>query len=95
MTDIIRNYADLQSWIGSPDVARSLYKYTECGICFTHDEDGVTVAGYAEGADAECQPIRLDYPFTGDAFDAAVEEADADGCAMWHEWNDGDDEEEC
>jgi hypothetical protein len=83
----ITNYADLQAYVGSNDVARRLFKDTDCGICFDHDEAGVSVAGYAEGADAECQSIRLEYPFTGIEFDRAVVVADEEGCAMWHEWN--------
>jgi hypothetical protein len=48
----------------------------------------VTVSGYAEGADAECEVHRLYFPFDGEYWDAALEEADYEGCQMWHEWND-------
>ncbi len=69
-------------------IGRRLFKATECGIVFNVIKDGVSVCGYAEGADAECIPKELTYPFTSDIFWRAVEEADKEGCIMWHEWND-------
>ena len=72
-------------------IGKSLFKSTECGIIFDVIEDGVSVCGYAEGADAECMPKELTYPFTSDIFWRAVEEADAEGCEMFHEWNDDPD----
>ena len=76
-------------------IGRRLYKDTECGIGFTAKPNGVEVAGYAEGANAECHDIFLAYPFTGEAFDAAVKQADEEGCALWEMWNsDQTDEDE-
>lgn len=49
---------------------------------------GVSVAGYAEGSDGQPCPHLLAFPFSPDAFDAAVSEADADGCALFEEAND-------
>ena len=55
----------------------------------------VGVAGYAEGADAECYTHELAFPFTDEAFDAAVKQADEDGCELWEVWNsDQTDEDE-
>jgi hypothetical protein len=101
---MIRNIRELAAHIGIEPVSfenfedgglarrieRAVYRYTECGCCFDSDEDGVVVAGYAEGADAECQDYRLNYPFTEGEWDTALACADADGCEMWHEWNDDD-----
>jgi len=56
----------------SKRIARRLFKDTDCGIGFHADEKGVTVAGYCEGSDVECPAHRIDYPFTEEAFDAAV-----------------------
>ena len=84
----IRNFSDLQDEVGTENVAKALYKGTECGIVFIDDDAGVAVAGYAEGADAECGSIRLDYPFESEDFWTAVDEADAEGCALWDMWND-------
>lgn len=68
-------------------IGKALFKSTRCGICYQADERGVTVAGYAEGADAECDPHRLDYPFTRDTFNEACQQADEEGVQMWNEWN--------
>lgn len=92
----IHNIEQLASYVGVPScftgdygsaISRLLYKYTECGCTFGHDQDGVYVSGYAEGADAECEQHYLEYPFSGAAWDEAVEEADAEGCDLWYEWH--------
>jgi hypothetical protein len=72
-----------------PDrIAKAIFKATECGCVFSYDATSVTVSGYAEGADAECQPHTLTFPFTMEDFWSSIEEADAEGVEMWHEWND-------
>lgn len=69
-------------------VAKYVFKSTECGCAFRKLPDGVSFCGYAEGADAECPEHRLTYPFKMDDFWRELGEADAEGVAMWHEWND-------
>jgi hypothetical protein len=65
-------------------VARSLFKYTSCGISFwVPDEKTVGVAGYCEGSDIEHETHYLEYPFSVEDFDAAVGRADKDGCETW------------
>ena len=86
----IRNLHDLEREIGAPNIGKQLFKATECGITFSEDPDGIVLGGYAEGADDECPPHRLAYPFTAEVFWSAVKLADEEGCAMWHEWNDDD-----
>jgi hypothetical protein len=92
----IRNINDLATMIGTSveGIKKALYKGTDCGIIFAEkDFNTVTVCGYAEGADAECMDHDLVYPFTADEFWTAVQQADDEGCEMWHEWNDEPDEE--
>ena len=72
-------------------IAKRLFKDTRCGIGFYADDGGVTVAGYCEGTDADCPAHRLTYPFTAEAFDAACEEADQEGCDLWDETHGCDD----
>jgi hypothetical protein len=93
----IRTLKELATEIGVDDpgrIGRVLFKSTKCGIVFNVAEDaqGITVCGYAEGADAECLPIELRFPFASDVFWNAVEQADDEGVELWHEWNDDDDE---
>lgn len=95
--DPIRNINHLATMIGTSvdGIGKALYKGTTCGIVFNEkDWYTVTVCGYAEGADAECVPIDLVYPFTRDEFWNAVQEADDEGCELWHEWNDEEEEQE-
>lgn len=86
---IIRNLNDLARYLEVPEdrIPKAVFKYTECGCTFSHDDDGVTVAGYAEGADAECPPHRLEYPFESADFYAELAIADIEGVEMWNEWN--------
>jgi len=96
----INNIDELANRIGCDKsrISRVLFKSTQCGIVFNelHNENeslnapyysGVSVCGYAEGADAECLPIELIYPFTSEQFWNAVEQADEEGVELWHVWN--------
>lgn len=87
---LINDESDLAHALGldSPEqIGKALFKATRCGICYGSDPEGVEVAGYAEGADAECLPRRLSFPFSLDSFDAACQEADQEGVDLWNEWN--------
>ena len=66
-------------------IARRLFKSTACGISFWTDGKTVSVGGYCEGWDGECQHIPLQYPFPIDKFWEACDQADVDGCAAWGE----------
>ena len=71
-------------------ISRRLYKDTSCGIGFSwaRDPEGfdsVSVSGYCEGTDAECESYSLTFPFQIEDFWTLVEQADKDGCDMWDE----------
>jgi hypothetical protein len=93
---MIHNIKQLAEHLGVPacfqgeyemPVERAVYKSTECGCTFSADQYGIDVAGYAEGADAECPTHRLEYPFSVEAFWLTVMDADQEGIDMWNEWN--------
>jgi hypothetical protein len=94
MTTMINNLTELAGTIGCNDsvaaIGRALFKGTDCGISFDGGPDYVSVCGYAEGADAECVPYKMHYPFSTAQFWACVQWADEEGCQLWHEWNDED-----
>ena len=69
---------------------KSVFKYTNCGCVFDADENGVYVAGYAEGSDAELPGHSLNWGFTIDEFNAALEQADAEGVEEWERANEYD-----
>ncbi len=92
---MICNLDDLAHTIGAghqteESIAKRLFKDTECGITFSAHAAGVTVAGFAEGSDAECPPHALDYPFSAEEFEAAITEADTEGCEAFDDANEYD-----
>lgn len=91
----------LREWIGLDEaqeqraqaiLEKQIFKSTECGCVFGADERGVYVGGYAEGSDAELPMHRLGWGFTVKDFSAALDQADSEGTAEWHRWNDEDGE---
>ena len=91
----VKNWNDFTVAFGAGEgtcerlVAKHVFKYTQCGCVFVKLPDGVSFAGYAEGSDADCTEHRLTYPFQMADFWSELEEADAEGVALWHESNDG------
>lgn len=88
--NVVWNLTDLASYVGaSEDTEKSiqhrLYKDTDSGIGFSVDAGGkeVSVSGYCEGTDAECQTYALAFPFTTKEFDEMVSMADKDGSDLW------------
>ena len=69
---------------------KSVFKYTDCGCVFDANENGVYVAGYAEGSDAQLPGHTLNWGFTMEEYNAALDEADAEGVEAWNEANDED-----
>lgn len=72
-------------------IAKAIFKDTECGCVFYPGDSSITVAGYAEGAQAECPDHVLEFPFTAEQFWRVVAYADAEGVEMWNEWNSEED----
>ena len=64
-----------------------VFKYTECGCVFDADENGVYVAGYAEGSDAELPMNSLNWGFTIEEYNDALDQADAEGVDEWEQAN--------
>ncbi len=86
----INNMRDLKDHFGCDTITRIqriIFKSTECGCIFGETVGGVSVCGYAEGADAECEAHVLDYPFNITEFYVQLEAADQEGCDLFDEWN--------
>ncbi len=78
--DMINNRNDLCDKVfGEPNdatdehLSRELYKNTSCGAWFKSENDGVCVGTIVEGSDAEFSR-NLHYPFSVEAWDAAIAE---------------------
>jgi len=67
-----------------------VFKYTQCGCVFDADENGVYVAGYAEGSDAELPMNSLNWGFTIEEYNDALDQADAEGVEEWELANEYD-----
>jgi hypothetical protein len=71
-------------------ISKSAFKYTQCGCVFGTYPEGIYVAGYAEGSDAELPTYSLNWGFTIEEYWDALGQADAEGVEAWHEANDED-----
>ena len=71
-------------------IKKNTFKYTECGCVFDADENGVYVAGYAEGSDAELPMNSLNWGFTIEEYNDALDQADAEGVEEWERANEYD-----
>ena len=93
----------LDEWAGTVDgipladedhakqiMEKYIFKYTECGCVFDADENGVYVAGYAEGSDAELFVHSLNWGFTIEEYNDALAQADAEGVEEWERANEYD-----
>ena len=69
---------------------KMVFKYTDCGCSFDADEKGVWVCGYAEGSDAELPMRCLEWGFTMEEFNSALEQADIEGVEEWDRANEYD-----
>ena len=76
-------------------IAKIIYKNTECGCEFSHNESGVTLAGYAEGFDGDCPAHTLTFPFFIKDFWETLDIADKEGSAIWTCINEHEDGCEC
>jgi hypothetical protein len=60
-----------------------LWMTVRINVTETKAKPGISVAGYAEGSDAQPTPYTLTFPFTGATFDEILAEADRDGCDLF------------
>ena len=77
-------------WHAKQIMEKYIFKYTECGCVFDADENGVYVAGYAEGSDAELPMHSLNWGFTVEEFNDVLNDADAEGVEEWERANEYD-----
>jgi len=93
--EVICDLEGFAKWFGcdgASELERALFKYTQCGMCYSADEDSITLVGYVEGADCDHPSETLFYPFSGQRAKDVMAHLEEEAEQMWHEWN--DDEEE-
>lgn len=86
---MIENIRDLADHYGCKPsiIGRLIYRATECGCTFDEHDNGVIIAGYAEGSDGECESFQFNYPFGIEEFETQLELCDEEGCEAWREAN--------
>ncbi len=70
---------------------RIVYKYTNCGAWIVFDEKGITVGSIVEGVDQGTDSHELEYPFTIDEYNAALQEVEDEASSIWNETHGCDD----
>lgn len=91
--DLITCADDIARLYGCDDASgleRALFKYTDCGMCATWDENKITLVGYVEGCDAEHPEETLFFPFTVNEFRKTRGNLEVLADELWHMWNDDD-----
>ena len=66
------------------DLSRSVYKYTSCGAWVDEDEQGVTLGSIVEGVDEGTETHNLQYPFTIDQFQDALQAVEDEAKEIWN-----------
>jgi hypothetical protein len=97
MVTTIHNVAELCEQLGvehPEQIARCLYKATDCGAWIRLSADSVLVGSIVEGADFGTATYRLRYPFTMEDFDARIQAIEVEADAIWQWANlEGEDED--
>ena len=88
----IKTTQDLAEMYGSSDassnddqavITKGVYKYTTCGAWIEFTPTGVVVGSIVEGIE-ECTPSHtLDYPFSQEAFSAALTTVEEEAAELW------------
>lgn len=94
--ELILNIKDFAKAFGTEVelLERYFFKYTNCGMPISWDNEGVTLVGYAEGADCDGPSEKLRYPFLLSEAKAVIDRLEDEADEMWHEWNGKEDEDE-
>ena len=93
---VICSVGDLCEYLGTEldNLERDIFKNTECGLSIEWDDDGVTLGGYAEGADCDMPTRTLLFPFVAKEFNEALDYLDYESGVLWHEWNDNEEKDD-
>lgn len=82
-----RDFLDALGASTREEARKAIYKVTECGAWLAFTDDSVRVGSIVEGSSAEVSARPLRYPFAMADFWSALEEVNAEACALWDEAN--------
>ena len=88
MNNIVNNLQDLLSLRGCGEetfaqLKRNIYKYTACGAWIIETEYGVGLGSIVEGVDEGTQTYALNYPFTIDQLEDALQAVEDEAAEIW------------
>lgn len=91
----IEDFADWFSNTTPEHIERDVFKYTDCGMPISWDDDGITLVGYVEcDCDFESPHETLKFPFLASTAKQTIRELETLADAWWHELNDCEDDDE-
>ena len=82
------NLRDLLSFRGHGEetfahLKRNIYKFTACGAWVFEDEQGVGLGSIVEGVDEGTETYKLNYPFTINQFQDALQAVEDEAEEIW------------
>ena len=88
MNNTVNNLQDLLSLRGCGEetlenLQRNVYKYTACGAWVSEGEQGVFLGSIVEGSDQCTMTHNLQYPFTIDQFQDALQAVEDEADEIW------------
>ena len=95
LSDVKRNtykFTDCGAWVTEETEKRVDYEsphieeFNDAPTC--EHVTGIVVGSIVEGADAECTPVELPFPFSMEEFSKACNSIEDEAKEIWNEWND-------
>ena len=89
MAKTINKIEDLAEYLGTSvnSLKHDVYKYTECGAWIKWNNEGIIFGSIVEGSDAEFSD-SLQFPFSADDYESAMEYLEQIVNEAWLEAND-------
>lgn len=87
---VIANEAELIAFVDATDregAKRRVRKDTECGAWIVFNPDGIELGSIVEGSDATTGTRTLEYPFTQDDYNDAIQAIEQEADELWNEAN--------
>ena len=81
----IKRQSDLAKYLGTENIKRSIYKYTNCGAWITLKEKSLEIGSIVEGVEWGTATHYLTYPFSSDEFENVVKNVEYEAKEIWNE----------
>ena len=92
MVALVNEFFGLDAGVSERVLSRALYKATNCGAWFAFCDGGIQIGSIVEGCDADVPTHELEWPFTLDDMETAIDSVEGIADVMWRECNEVDDD---